>query len=524
MAQDPESAVGAEQKPQDSLPRNAVTVEDAGTLKKKVVVTIPREKIDAKRNEMFGELSSSAQVPGFRVGRAPRRLIEKRFGKDVAQDVRNALLGEALGEAIEETKLKTLGEPDLDLEKIELPEAGDLTFSFEVEVEPEFDLPDVKGIEVTKEIFDVTSEKIDEYIQNLREGRARYEKTDEAARQGDGVLAAVRITGEDVAWDNPRVPLRVAPGVIEGLPLVDLAEKLAGKKVGEAVTLSAKAAETHPNEAWRGKDLTIDLTIHEVQRRIVPELNEEFALACGFASVEEFRAFVSDRLKARVEHEIQRSLRGQICQYLLDKTSFELPEGVVKRQTYRTLQRHYIDLLQAGVPREKIDENLAVLQASAAEKARQDLKLSFILSRIAEERKVEVTEEEINARVAQMARSQGRRPERLRQELAADGSLEQVGLAIRDEKTLDLLLAEAKIVEKTSEEIRADAEAKQPKKEKSGAKKSAGDSEKKKAAEKDSPKEPSAAREKKAKPRAEKPESDEKPKAKKASKKSKSDE
>ncbi|MBN1942033.1 MAG: trigger factor [Phycisphaerae bacterium] len=523
MAQNPETttpdADAQEEGRQDNLPKNTVNVEEAGTLKKKVTVTVPRERIDAKRDEMFGELKNSAQVPGFRVGRAPRRLIEKRFGKDVGQDVRNALIGESLGSAIEDAGLKTLGEPDLDLEKVELPDEGDLTFSFQVEIEPEFALPEVKGIEITKEVFDVNNEKIDEYIQNLREGRARYEKTDEPAREGDGVVTAAKITGEGVSWDNPRVPLRVAPGVIEGLPLVDLNEKLKGKKVGDVATITTKAAETHPNEDWRGKDLTIELTIHEVQRRMVPELNQEFATACGFESVEEFRTFVSDRLKSRVEQEIQRSLRDQICRYLFEKTSFDLPEGVVRQQTYRTLQRHYVDLLQSGVPREKIDENMARLQAAAAERAVQDLKLSFVLSKIAEERGVTVSDDEVNARVAQMARNQNRRPERLRQELAADGSLEQVSLAIRDERTLDVLLKEAKIVEKTAEEIQAAA--KTEKEDKKSAKKSAQASEKKKDEEKKeaskskSKPEAKADAEKKPKKKPAKKESDEKPKAKK---------
>lgn len=524
MAHDPKNAANADEvqpetantedgqeNSQDSsekdLPKNTVEVEDSGTLKKKVTVTVPRERIDAKQNEMFGKLSSTAQVPGFRIGRAPRRLIEKRFGKDVDQDVRNALIGESLGSAIEDAGLKTLGEPEgLDLEKVEIPEEGDLSFSFEVEVEPEFELPEVTGIEVTKEIFDVDNKKIDEYIQNLREGQARYETTDQAAQDGDGVITAAKITGEGVSWDNPRVPMRVAPGTIESLPLVDLGEKLKGKKVGDVVTITTKAADAHPNEDWRGKDLAIELTIHEVQRRIVPELNEEFATTRGFESLENFREFIADRLTSRVKQEVQKSLRGQICSYLLEKTDFQLPEGVVRQQTYRTLQRHYVDLLQAGVPREKIDENMTHLQAAAAEKAEQDLRLSFILSKIAESMNIEVGDAEVNARIAQMAREQGRRPERLRQDLAADGSIEQVSLAIRDERTLDQLLKDAKIAEKTAEEIQAEHKEK-----KKSVKKDDQPADKKKDA-------PKADKEEKPKKEAakKKPVEEEKPKAKKA--------
>ncbi len=149
MAEESQNAeLDKESQQADDLPKNTVEVEDVAALKKKVAVTVPRGRIDAKMNEMFGELRTTAQVPGFRVGRAPQRLVEKRFGKEVAQDVRNALVGESIGSAIEDAELKTLGEPNIDLDTIELPDSGDMTFSFEVEIEPQFDLPDTGGIKV----------------------------------------------------------------------------------------------------------------------------------------------------------------------------------------------------------------------------------------------------------------------------------------------------------------------------------------------------------------------------------------
>lgn len=448
-------------EPEDNLPPNDVNIEDAGTLRKKVSVKIPRERIDAKLDEMFGELSVSAQVPGFRIGRAPRRLLEKRFGQEVGEDVRNALIGESLGSALDDADLKTMGEPDLNLDDIELPDSGPLEFSFEVEVEPEFDLPETKGIEVNREVFEVTSERIEEYIQNLREGQARYEKTDDPAGEGDAVVASVRITGEDVEWENPRQTLRVAPGTVESLPLVELGDELKGVKPGDTVEMSTTAAESHPNEEWQGKDLTITLTVHEVSKRILPELNEEFATSRGFESVEDMREYVASRLKQRVDQEVQNALRKQICDYLLENTDFELPEGVVARQTQRAMQRQFVELLQSGVPREKIEENLAELQAAAEERATRNLKLSFILGRIADDMNMDVTEGEVNARVAQMAAMYNRRPERLKQELANDGSLEQVGVAIREDKALDALLEEAEIVDvEPSEEDEDKPEAK----------------------------------------------------------------
>ncbi|HUT58543.1 MAG TPA: trigger factor [Phycisphaerae bacterium] len=445
----PVAAEGAPEAQQaDALPEVDVDVEDAGTLKKKVTVTVPRKRIDAKFDEMFGELSSTAQVPGFRIGHAPRRLIEKRFGKEVSQDVRNAVIGESLGSALKKSELKALGEPDVDLEKIELPEAGDMSFSFEVEVSPEFDLPELKGIEVTRQELQITDEGVDEYIQQVRHSRAKFEATDGPAAEGDVVTAGARITGEDVTpMDRPGLTLRVAPGQIEGLPLVDLGEALAGKKPGETASLKVKVPDAHPNEKWRGKELQVDVTVSQIRRAILPEASETFAEELGFASLEQLRQYLLERLKQRQADQTRQSMRDQIVRHLLDNTQFDLPEGVVKRHTGRLLARRYIDLLNMGVPREKIDENLTQLQADVSEQARASLKASFILAKIAEQESIQVNPDEVNARIAQMAGRYNRRPERLRQELQREGQLSEVEAAVREEKVLDMLLEQAVVKE-----------------------------------------------------------------------------
>ncbi|MFP4105470.1 MAG: trigger factor [Phycisphaerae bacterium] len=461
----------------DNLPKNKVDVTDSGTLKKKITITVPKERIDAKRGEMFGELAESAQIPGFRIGRAPRRLIEKRFGREITDDVRNALVGEALGSAIEETELKTIGEPMLDLEEIELPEEGDMEFSFEVEVQPEFENPDTEGITVEKKAVEINDARVDEWLENWRNAQAHYEDTDEAAEEGDAVVCGVTISGDDIETvERHGQTIRVAPGQIEGIPMVELADKLKGKKAGDTVELSAGVGENHPNEDWQGKDVKIEIEISQVRRRVMPELNEEFAENLGFETIDQLKDSVRRQLEARQDMEVQGDLRDQICQYLLDNTDFELPEGVVGRHTVRVLQRRTVDLLYRGVPREQIEENLAELQAQASEEAKRNLKLSFILGKIADEKEVMVGPEEINNRIAQMAMQQRRRPERLKQELAADGTLDAVADSIREEKTLDMLLEGAEVVEAS--------EGEKPAKEEETEKKAAKKSKKKKATKK----------------------------------------
>ncbi len=439
---------------EQSALENKVSVTETGKLKKTVTVTIPRQAIDAKRDEMFGELSTSAQVPGFRIGRAPKRLLEKRFGKEVARDVRNALLGESIGGAIEKSELNVLGEPDLDMESIEVPEEGDLEFSFDVEVAPDFDLPELKGIEVTKPILKITEKRINDQLAQWVQTRARYEETDLPGQEGDMVTAGatIRITGIEEPVERPGLTLRVAAGQIEGIPLIDLGKALAGKKAGQTAKLTIKIPDAHPEKDWRGKEASIEIDLSQVRRRVLPEINEDFAASSGFDSLQDLREFTRNRLEINLNIETRRALREQIHQHLLDNTKFDLPEGVLERHTVRLLQRREMELLSMGVPREQADEQLVELRAGATEQATRDLKVQFIVEKISEQQEIKVSAEEINARVAQMASMQNRRPERLRQELAANGTLEQLAFVVLEEKTTDKLLEDAKVEEVKDEE------------------------------------------------------------------------
>src|SRR5690554_2463295 len=270
-----------------------------------------------------------------------------------------------------------------------------MTYSFEIEVMPEFDLPKLEGIKVVAPKAEMTDKQLDDYINVMREGRATYEDTDEPAGEHDMVLAGAKITGEGIEpAERPGLQLRVAPGQVDGLPLVDLGKELTGKKAEDTVKLTVKAPASHPTEEWREKDLTVEITLSQVRKRVLPELNEEFAKQMGFESVDEFKDFLGTRLEMRVKDQRRREMRNQVVEYLLKEVKFDLPEAAVARHTASVLRKRYVDLLYQGVPREKIDENLTELQTAATEQARNDMRVSFILSKIAQEKNIEVEDTE----------------------------------------------------------------------------------------------------------------------------------
>ena len=348
---------------------------------------------------------------------------------------------------LEQESLDVLGEPEIELEKILLPEEGDLQFSFEVEVAPQFDLPDYEGIEIHRPPVEITDEDVDRALEGLLRSYGRFKPVDSPAAEGDMVVADVSIRGDDIDVEHKNVELRVAPAEIEGIPLEDLGKVLTGLKVGQSAQVKAEVPAGHPREQWRGKEVTFDLTVRDVKRLEAPELTDEFAAQAGFGSVQEVRETARRQLEARAEQNRRRSMRRQVEKYLLEHTSLELPEGITARHTNGLLSRRYVQLLMAGVPQEQIRQNLQTLRERVSSEAVEQLKLSFILEKLAEAEGVEVDDAEVNAHIAEMARRQNRRPERLRQEMRDEGSLDSLRASIREEKAVAKILEKARIVD-----------------------------------------------------------------------------
>ena len=171
--------------------KNIVNITDAGPCKKKISVEIPQEKINKVLDEQYDQLRRDALVPGFRKGRAPRRLLEKRFGKETTEQVKLKLLADASEAAIKDNNLDALGEPDIDHEKIELPQSGSLKFDFEIEVRPQFKLPSLEGIPVEKPKLEVTDQIIEQEITELQKRLGTWKPKDGKIAQEDQIIADV---------------------------------------------------------------------------------------------------------------------------------------------------------------------------------------------------------------------------------------------------------------------------------------------------------------------------------------------
>ena len=427
-----------------------VTVEDAGPATKKVSVQIPAERIKTRLSEQFKELRREATLPGFRVGRAPAKLIEKKFGGEIKEQVRRDLIRESYEQAVEANKLAVLGEPTFDAgSNITLPESGDLSYTFEVEVQPEFELPSLSGIPVKKPKVEVKDENVDQAVANLREQQGTLVPVEEGGVQAKDFITAdvqIKVDGNVVGHQHD-AQLVARAARIGGIEVADFGEQMAGAKTGDTRTITAKGPEQHANEAVRGKDVQLEVAVKDVKRLELAEITPEFLSDLGFETEAEVREALREQMVERINYDVAQAQREQVQKYLLENTTLELPTKLSGKQVDRVVQRRAMDLLMRGVPQDAVMGQVEALRAGAADEAARELKLFFILQKIATDQDTDVDEAELNGRIAMLAAQKGERPERVKQEMSKDGSLASLYIQMREQKALDRVLESAAVEE-----------------------------------------------------------------------------
>lgn len=452
-----------------------VAAKDVGVLRKELAITVPEKIIADHMEQNYSELMHDAMVPGFRKGRAPRRLIEKRFGADVRESLSTSIVGQSFYAATENEELDVLGDPlfRIDtgdgvklaeigeaLQHIKLPESGDFEYVCEVELKPSFELPELKGIKVKMPDVAVTDEMVDEQVLRRRKLRGRFEPVQDAAEKDDQLVADVVLTVDGAeAKRDENITLAVRPTRLDGITMETLDEALTGVKQGEKREAECTIPEDYERADLRGKKGTFAFHVHEI-KRLAPEPLDSFMQAWGFDSEKDLRDDFRAQIEAERDQLIERAKKAQVEQYLLEQTQLELPQDFSSRQTERAVTRRVIELQQRGVPMSDIEAGIDELRTSAKEEVGNELKLGFILEKVAEQRDVDVTDEEVNTEIARIAQLYGRRFDRVRDDLQGRGLLSQLVEQIRHTKCIALLLEDAEFVAAEPEE---EEETKKPK-------------------------------------------------------------
>ena len=435
-----------------------VEVKEVGACERHVVVTVPRDDINRYLDDAYSELMPKAQVAGFRQGRAPRKLVETRFKDEVTNQVKGSLLMDAMGQVTDEQDFSAISEPDFDYEAIQMPDDGPLTFEFSVEVRPDFDMPEWKGLTLEQQSHEYTQEEVEAKTKDLLQRYGEVEDHDGPVTEDDVVIVNVTFKDGDEevsSLSETSVPVRETLSFADG-ELAEFDKLVLGQSKGDTASGKATLSETLDTDN-AGKSYDAEVEISGIKRVNLPELTEEFLENIGgFKSEEDLHEVVKGELERQLQYHQQQGLRQQITGALTESASWELPPALLRRQSQRELQRAILEMQSSGFPEEEIRRQINRIQQNLLGSTERALREHFILERIAEENELEATSEDVEREILIIAMQQETSPRRVRARLEKQGDMDALRNQIVERMAIELITSEAEIKEVPLEDDSSD--------------------------------------------------------------------
>lgn len=423
------------------------TVTELPDSRVRVQVEVAPEEIQTRLESKARQLGREMKIPGFRRGKVPAPLVIQRVGREaVLEEAVRDTLGNWYADAIDSAGLATVGDPKLDL--ADLPAQGAaLEFSIEIGVLPRATLGQYKGLEVGRREASVEDEAIAKEIDGLRERLARLETIDRAATSGDFVVADYvgSINGEPFKGGEGRDQLvelgsgNLIPGFEEGLT---------GMAAGETRSIDLTFPADYPNEQLAGAEATFAVSVKEVKRKQLPEVNEDFAVDMGFDSVDELRDDIRSRLEEAEGKRVDAEFREAALDAAAAQAQVQIPEALVQAKAREMWERMLHSLSHRGISREaylKITgRDEADLLAELAPEAEQSLRREAVIAAVVEAQKVVPSEQELLEAVAPTAEREGMEPPAVLEQLRSTGRLQDLTDDLAARQAVELIAAEAK--------------------------------------------------------------------------------
>jgi trigger factor len=386
-------------------------VEETAPTKRKLTLKIEPSDLALEAEEAYEELGKAAEIPGFRKGKVPRKLLEYRFDKVIQKEAFADAVQKALDAATKDNEIRPVGRPDFDEAEFEaaMEKAADeaVEITLTLEVVPKFDLPEYKGTKVEVEKFEITEGMVQSNLESIREAQAFYKAIDDrSAQKGDSLVVKVRGTrGEEEVPALTRDRMFI-PSLCDGQDIPQFDENFVGKDIDQEFEFDVTLDKEHPLYEPEGENtLHIQGKIRQITERIVPELDDDFAKDNNFENLDAMKADIRKRFDALKDMAVERRKESAVVEYLLDKTDISIPSSLTQSH-YMTMKylrerehREEDRFLSADEKREM--ENNTMYQA------RQEAKRELILAKIAEIEKIEVSDEDYYSAMAVRARQQG---------------------------------------------------------------------------------------------------------------------
>jgi len=429
----------------------SVSIEIAGPCRKKLRIEISAERVAGTRAEILREFRQIAALPGFRPGKAPEPMVEKRYAKEIDDEVRKKLIPDTYREAIGEQKLRVVGMPQI--EKVEHEPGQPMIYTAIVDVAPEFALPEYKGLTVKRKETPVTDEDVAKMVDALREQQADFANVEgRGLKTGD--FAVINYTGvADGKQIAELVPDNKGLGEHQGFwVLVEsdsflpgFCDQLLGATTGEKRQVLINFPADFPQKQLAGRKATYFVDVTGIKEKKLPELNEEFAKKVGAESLDKLKEQVRKGIANEREVELQADLRNQLVDQMLKQTPCDLPDSLVAAETRSIVYDVVRENTMRGISREELEQRKNDIFGFAAKNAKDRLRASFILDAIADKEGINVEEAELNTKIAQLAQRNRTTPERIKAQLVEHDEMGRVEDEIRVAKTLDFLMANAKV-------------------------------------------------------------------------------
>ncbi len=423
----------------------AVEIESTGPCRRHVRVKVPQTDIEHFRTKAVEEVAENTAVPGFRAGRVPRGLIEKKFKKELSDQVRQQVLLTSLEQLAADHSLDPINEPNFDVESLILPDLGDFEYEFDVEVRPDFELPNYTGLSINRPTREISEADIDAYLKKFTAQYGELKPKESPAALGDRVEVDLEFhwNGELLRRMNGlnlevRGKLRFPDG-----ELGDFGALLTGAVKGDVRETQLVISPEAESVEKRGETVQVRITVHSVNDLVVPELNKEFLARLDLETEEELRTQVRNMLNRQLQYEQRQSARQQVLEKITESATWDLPEELVRKQVENAMRRELLEMQQAGFTTQEIRTREAALRQKSISTTRQALKEHFVLDKIATKEQIECTPPDIDSEIYMMALQSGENPRRVRARMQKSGIIDNLEAQIRERKAIEFIIKQA---------------------------------------------------------------------------------
>ncbi len=438
------------------------TVEDISTTKKRLKIEIASDTIESEIKDSLEKVRQRAKIPGFRPGKAPLSLIEKRFGKEIEAEVLEKVIPEKYNAALREASLSPVGMPELE-EKFEFKRNTPLNLSFIIEVLPKIENLDYENIKVKDIPFSVEETDIDKTLTRLQNQKAVFEAADKEAEMDDLVtfeFTDCEIVGEETA---PAVKELVSKMGNEIFPQ-DIMNKVIGKKKGDIIEFTTVLNEVQSKEL-AGKTVNIKVKISEIKKKNLPTVDDEFAKDLGFENIAALREKLKEKILDSKKSHVQKIHKAEIINRIIEAGDFEIPETLLKREiealimeksiseskddaVYTDTMTEIMEKAENSESTEEKKEETEDTEAKLKQKATKNVQASLIIDAIGKKEGITVSDKEVDEQISLIAKRLSATPEVVRNFYTyKEGSMDSLRHSIFEEKVLDVLLSRA-VIEK----------------------------------------------------------------------------